>query len=464
MKKYILFLLALFCISINAIAQVQPTDTDSDGYINISTLDHLRWVSENSGSWSSNFELDNNINAAATIVWNDSAGFSPIGNDATKFSGRFDGKGYFIDSLYINRPEADLNGLIGFSYYAVILNVGITNCQITGKARTGALAGHNEYSTIGYCYSTGNVFGNDESGGLVGELIYSSMSNCFCSTTVTGQDRVGGLSGVNMYWSTVSNCYSTGIVYANVYVGGLIGYNFNNSTIINCYSTDNVYGSNSRVGGLVGYNISDSKVINCYSTGGITGGRYVGGLIGLNQYSSVSNSYSIGNVFGNENVGGLVGLNDEASVNNCFWDTITSGQTTSSGGTGKTTAEMKTKSTFTDVNWDFINVWAIAADYNDGYPNLDGKNDPNGIKEIYSGSLIYPQPAMDEIFVRISEATEESANVKLYDQAGQLALAIEATTNDGLIRLNTSALASGVYRVLINIDGKTYSEKVVVAK
>ena len=41
-----------------------------------------------------------------------------------------------------------------------------------------------------------------------------------------------------------------------------------------------------------------------------------------------------------------------------FWDTETSGQTTSDGGTGKITAEMQTTSTFLDAGWDFMDETA----------------------------------------------------------------------------------------------------------
>ncbi|RKY24828.1 MAG: hypothetical protein DRP62_02860 [Planctomycetota bacterium] len=64
------------------------------------------------------------------------------------------------------------------------------------------------------------------------------------------------------------------------------------------------------------------------------------------------------------------------SVISSFWDTDTSGQTTSDGGTGKTTAEMKILSTFTSAGWDFTNetangtndVWAIKKTVD--YPKL----------------------------------------------------------------------------------------------
>jgi hypothetical protein len=44
---------------------------------------------------------------------------------------------------------------------------------------------------------------------------------------------------------------------------------------------------------------------------------------------------------------------DSGTVTGCFWDTQTSGQATSAGGTGKTTAELQTAATFLDAGWDF---------------------------------------------------------------------------------------------------------------
>jgi hypothetical protein len=69
----------------------------------------------------------------------------------------------------------------------------------------------------------------------------------------------------------------------------------------------------------------------------------------------VSNSYSTGSVTGNELVGGLAGEN-RGTVSKSFWDTETSGQATSAGGTGKTTAEMKTIATFSGAGWNIIAV------------------------------------------------------------------------------------------------------------
>jgi len=56
------------------------------------------------------------------------------------------------------------------------------------------------------------------------------------------------------------------------------------------------------------------------------------------------------------------------SLTACFWDTQTSGQATSDGVTGKTTAEMQMAKTFLDAGWDFVNIWGIGE--NQTYPYL----------------------------------------------------------------------------------------------
>ena len=55
-------------------------------------------------------------------------------------------------------------------------------------------------------------------------------------------------------------------------------------------------------------------------------------------------------------VGGLVGYKLEGIVSNSFWDTETSGQATSDGGTGKTTAEMQDIATFSGAGWNITAV------------------------------------------------------------------------------------------------------------
>jgi len=146
-----------------------------------------------------------------------------------------------------------------------------------------------------------------------------------------------------------------GVVNADVtstaYIGSLVGSNL--GTVSNSYSTGSVTGV-LWVGALVGSNFEKGTVSNSYSTGNVTGNYGIGGLVGGNN-GTVSNSYSTGNVTGNSSVGGLVGYN-YATVSNSFWDIQTSGQATSAGGTGKTTAEMKSIATFSGAAWNIIAV------------------------------------------------------------------------------------------------------------
>lgn len=104
-------------------------------------------------------------------------------------------------------------------------------------------------------------------------------------------------------------------------------------------------------------------VYNSYSTAAVSGKDQVGGLLGRAFCGTVTNSYSIGKV---ENGGGFMGNNYAGgAITNCYWNKQTSGQTSSSGGTGYTTSEMAIQSNYKD--WDFSTIWIMG---DDGYPKL----------------------------------------------------------------------------------------------
>jgi hypothetical protein len=247
---------------------------------------------------------------------NDGRGWEPICSEGVDeisfpFLGTFDGQGHEIHDLFIHHadspPWLEL-GLFGMSA-GVIKDIGIVNATVIGvdHEQVGALVGLNNFGIVSNSYSTGNVSGYWDVGGLVGSNGYGTVSDSYSAASVTGNWNVGGL------------------------VGGNTG-NVNN----------------------------DCTVINSYATGNVTGVDGVGGLVGSSQEyggagSTISNSYSTGTVTGNLSVGGLVGENT-GTVSDSFWDTQTSGQTTSDGGIGKTTAEMQNIATFSGVTWDIIAV------------------------------------------------------------------------------------------------------------
>lgn len=150
-------------------------------------------------------------------------------------------------------------------------------------------------------------------------------------------DYIGGLIGASIE-SNVINCSISGSVSGGFYVGGLVGYSYDDASIESCYSTCNVSGL-SYVGGLCGINYS-SIVDESYSTGIVTAsgtasvdGYYSGGLIGRSdQYSEVNNCYSSGNASGTYYIGGLVGINTNQSyIENCYSTGSSSGSSSIGG-------------------------------------------------------------------------------------------------------------------------------------
>jgi hypothetical protein len=257
------------------------------------------------------------------------------------FSGSFDGGDHAIKNIMINRPWQWFVGLFGHVYIgAQIHDLGIEDVNINGDDGVGGLIGDNNGS-ITNCYSTGTITGSEDVGGLIGwSGPYGAVNSCYTTGRITGDSAIGGLVGSNAN-TAITSCYSTGKVTGGDEVGGLVGLNDFSGTITSCYSTGNVIGD-SYVGGLLGFNWLGT-IANCYSVGAVKGtGSYVGGLLG-GYYYSVSTTAS-------------------------FWDVQASGQANSAGGTGKTTAEMQSESSFVDAGWDFVNIWSIR----DGtdYPRL----------------------------------------------------------------------------------------------
>ena len=304
------------------------------------------------GGLALNYALGGNIDAAGTSAWNTNAGFTPVGNATTQFTGKFDGLGHTISNLTINRPSTDYVGLFGYTGAgSVIRSVGLVGGSVSGLGSVGELVGFNS-GTISNSYTTGNVIGSGYIvgtgyiGGLVGHNS-GTVSNSYAAGSVSGLGAVGGLVGEHFNGGTVSNSYATGSVTGTEsWVGGLMG--VNHSTVSNSYATGSVSGTGNYVGGLVGENQWGS-VSNSYATGNVSGASYVGGLVGWNFDNTISNSYATGSVSGTTNVGGLVGVNG-GSVTNSFWNTTTSGRATSAGGTGLTTAQMMQLSSFTSWN------------------------------------------------------------------------------------------------------------------
>jgi len=178
------------------------TGAENDPYI-ITKEEHLRY-----------FSLLVNVGddfSDKTIMLGDSialiANWTPIGNSSSPFNGTFDGAGYVISDVNINRPDADNQGLFGYiGSSGTIKNLGVRG-SVIGASSVGGLAASNSGTII----------------------------NCYAIVNVTGNTNTGGLAGSNN--GTIRNSFSAGIVTAAAINsnGGLVGYKTNTGIVTNSY-------------------------------------------------------------------------------------------------------------------------------------------------------------------------------------------------------------------------------------
>jgi hypothetical protein len=365
------------------------TGTAQDPY-QIWTPEQMNAIGAEPNDWGQHFKLMADLDLSGFDGKNGRPAFNIIAPDTlpallyyqgVAFTGVFDGGGHKLSHLAI-KGTSYLALFAQLAATSVVRDLGIEDVDVTGSGDFIAALAAEARGSISHCYSTGvvNATGKAQDraydvGGLVAS-IFGDMTFCHSTADVTGGTYVGGLVGSN--WGIVTQCYSSGPVRGGGSVGGSVGENL--SIMERCYSMGPVTGD-SYVGGLVGENYQ-GQVNDCYSTGTVNGGRSVGGLVGQNgglteagKQAVVTRCYSAGAVKGQSSVGGLVGVN-VAAVTGSFWDRQTSGQTTSAGGTGKTTAQMRMGSTFVSAGWDFVgetargieDIWRI--DEGKDYPRL----------------------------------------------------------------------------------------------
>ena len=290
-----------------------------------------------------------------------------------------------------------------------------------GGAGVGGLVGMSTGGIIENCYVTGNVSGDYRVGGLVGWIDGGIIENSYATGNVNGNDYVGGLVGHHQN-GTITNSYASGTLSGNYGVGGLAGDN-ESGIIENSYATGNVNGDE-RVGGLAGDN--DSQITNSYATGNVNGDERVGGLVGYNA-STITNSYATGTVSGTSEIGGLVGYKESGIITNSFWDVETSGQSSSDGGTGLTTTEMKTISNFIDAGWDFTDIWQLYEYVNDGYPSLQWQGTDTSIfdEDIIMVSdkaklyPAYPNPFNPTTTISFDIKEKTNVSIEIFNIKGQ---------------------------------------------
>ena len=306
-----------------------------NGYMWVEDLFQLQAIgstAENLNGW---FALRNAIDANYTASMNNGAGFAPIGDGSQAFTGRFDGLGYNIFGLNINRPNDNNVGLFGYvsntitGENAYVRNFTLNGGFINGRTNVGSAIGWANHGTIiENITNTADVTGSDIVGGIVGNLNtpssyagdLTSMYDLINYGSVSGNNNVGGIVGYMMNAYLGGTTHNMGGVRGTGYnVGGIVGRAYN-STIGNVgdnsfwvYNQLGVSGG-WNVGGIVGSAEGTSKIYNVANYGDVTANGYL-------PYDSTHTTfkddkiYSYHNLDGTENTinvnvanaGGIVG-------------------------------------------------------------------------------------------------------------------------------------------------------------
>lgn len=236
------------------------------------------------------------ITLANDIALDGVSNWTPIGTFDNPFKGTFDGAGYTVSGMMINRESTEDVGFFGTIYGATITHLTVSGNITVG---TSALIDNHDYHIGGICaYADGN----------------STIEKCTNKSNIKVADN-----DVEAYWPTI-------------YIAGIVGA-VNSGSISDCLNTGSITSDEAYpgayVGGITSVLTGGQSVKNSVNVGQVTGGAYTGGIVagGIAGRAPV-NSYSM-------NVPVMGGPNP----------VVTSAD------------DMKTQSTF--VNFDFDTVWEL---------------------------------------------------------------------------------------------------------
>ncbi len=303
---------------LRAFADLVNGKTNTNGAI---TSGPIKFYDDGTDQRTINGVLTQNI-SLEDVCGEDIGNWTPIGENAHRYKGVFDGRGYLISDIYVDASVSQ-DGLFGYTdTSAIICNVGVSG-GIT-------------------CSNSGDT--SWEIGGVVGAN-YGTIINCYNLATISGEANVGGITGHN--GGNVVNCYNWGSVTGtsngdsndNKNIGGIVGRNDLNVTC--CYSKGAISGGTTNtVGSVVGilYTYESNNPTTTCSFGLNTSSTYVIGSTSLAGDSALTEAYMTGTEFTGElntNAASYNTTNSTANYKACKWidNLATSGYPTLDFGT-----------------------------------------------------------------------------------------------------------------------------------
>ena len=180
-----------------------------DGYYQITTPAQLVWFAKtvNAGDTKINARLMNNIDLAIVKNFEPIGIYSDVPNALQRsYGGTFDGQGYVIKNLKVERFDGLEAGLFSRTISAKLRNIGIENATVISHTlddgtsyRAGVLAGEAHLTPVTNCFTCGEIIVQTEHPdchGLCGETAGSNVTGCW--TTYPSLTGAG----------TVTNCFA----------------------------------------------------------------------------------------------------------------------------------------------------------------------------------------------------------------------------------------------------------------
>jgi len=279
------------------------------------------------------------------------------------FYGNYDGKGYVISNLYINKNGGTDDRIV--SFFGSLKNANINsvhlknilylveNCRvssfcdnafesnISNSSTTGTIIVNNKQRTNAYGH---DYIGYSSASGFVNQALFSTIENCFSEVDIISKNFAHNSTNgfiSTLFNSVLSNSYYRGtMVNPTRFSTGLIG-NMNDSKVEYCYSVVN---TNSAMFGIT-WNVTNSNIKSTYFL----------------------KSRIIQKPFPKEINTPLSKMMDKKNITLKKFS-----------GKGLSNKTIKVRSSFKE--WNFDDIWAIDNNINDGLPYL--RNMKNYLKLI----------------------------------------------------------------------------------
>ncbi len=366
--------------------------------------------------------------------------FTTFGSNTAEFTGTLDGNGHKISNLKLTATEGKDIGIFSITNSATIKNLAIDNATVSagGQDHVGILAGTINGGTIDQVAISGTLTGNDHVGALAGDGNGVTITNTYVDVKVTGYSQVGGFFGCTTGNLSVANSYFNGSASATTrgWVGGFIG-------LIDVKNTTVTIDKCVSLGNLTSVGSGSPHAINAFIGGNGAGNDP---LAIVNFTNNIANSNAVMTVDG-----------DNAQAWPVKNKTVDGGNVEDA--TQMTASLLKVQNAYTDLGWDFANVWKIdPANAEYPYPVLKQFGAiSTGIKDITKNITNATYGIHVSGNVLTITGLKGVGKVNVTNVAGQRVIAL--TTND--VTATTTLPGRGIYIITIVNNGTTKSYKVV---